>query len=295
MKRVLLATTALALSGPAFAADLAPVRMPLKAPPVVARPFSWTGCYFGGHVGAGWSHANFVDPNTLFNDVFFPPGNGLGLFAPTGASVGINQGAAVLGGGQIGCDYQFATNWVIGLAGDFSWTNLNGSTTDPFAFSGGDPFFGGKAGTPATLRDQTDWLASVTGRIGYAWDRWMLYGKGGVAWEHSRDSIGPLFAWATSVGAACAAVTPTAPCIASGTDTDTGWTVGIGLAWAFADNWTAGIEYDHYGFSNHSVTLAAPAVVGCGCTGGSAPITVNQSIDAVKLTLDYRFSWLLGQ
>src|SRR5579884_2708446 len=66
MKRILLATTALAttalaVSGGAYAADLAPVRMPLKAPPVVARPFSWTGCYIGGHLGGGWSHANFVD------------------------------------------------------------------------------------------------------------------------------------------------------------------------------------------------------------------------------------------
>jgi outer membrane immunogenic protein len=283
MKRILLATTALALSSPVFAADLAPVQMPLKAPPVVARPFSWTGCYVGGHLGAGWGHADFIDPNTLF-------GGGLGLFAPTGTGVGIDQGAGVVGGGQVGCDYQFATNWVVGLAGDFSWTNLNGSTSDPYAFSGGDLLFGGKNGVPATLRDRTDWLASVTGRVGYTWDRWMLYGKGGVAWEHSRDSIGPIFGWGSAAGA-CTSFTLTAPCIASGTDTDTGWTAGVGLTWAFADNWSAGIEYDHYGFGNHGVTLTAPPVAGCFCTGGSAPITVNQNIEVVKATLDYRFNW----
>lgn len=288
MKRILLATTALALSGPALAADLPPARVPLKAPAVVARPFSWTGCYVGGHLGGGWSHADFIDPNTLFNTAF--PGSGLGLFAPTGAGVGIDQGAGFLGGGQLGCDYQFATNWVIGLAGDFSWTNLDGSTSDPFAFFGGDPLFGGKAGVPATLRDQTEWLASVTGRIGYAWDRWMLYGKGGVAWEHSRDSIAPLFAWGSSTSA-CSSVSAATPCVASGTDTDTGWTVGVGLTWAFADNWSAGIEYDHYGFGNHGVTLTAPPTAGCGCAGGSAPITVNQNIEVVKATLDYRFNW----
>lgn len=283
MKRILLATTALALSGPAFAADLAPARMPLKAPPVVARPFSWTGCYIGGHVGADWGHTNFIDPNNPF-------GNGQGWFAPTGVGVGIDQGAGFVGGGQIGCDYQFAANWVIGLAGDFSWTNLDGSTSNPFAFSGGDPFFGGKNGVPATLRDHTDWVASVTGRIGYAWDRWMLYGKGGAAWEHSRDSIGPLFEWgAPTFGAFCAALVVGTACNASGTDTAIGWTVGVGIAWAFADNWSAGIEYDHYGFANHTVTLTAPAVGGFG--PGSAPITVNQTIDAVKVTLDYRFGW----
>lgn len=290
MKRILLATTALALSSPAFAADLAPVQMPLKAPPVAARPFSWTGCYIGGHLGGDWGSANFIDPNTLFNNVV-ALGSGLGLFAPTGAGIGIDQGAGFVGGGQVGCDYQFATNWVAGIAGDFSWTNLDGSASNPYAFFGGDPLFGGKNGVPATLRDQTDWLASVTGRVGYAWDRWMFYGKGGVAWEHSRDSIAPLFAWGSGVGAVCATVTPTAPCVASGTDTDTGWTVGVGLTWAFADNWSAGIEYDHYGFGNHTVTLTSPAVAGCFCTGGSAPITVNQSIEVVKATLDYRFNW----
>ena len=254
--------------------------MPLKAPPVAARAFSWTGCYVGGHLGADWGRANFIDPNTLF-------GGGLGLFAPTGASSGIDQRASFLGGGEIGCDYQFATNWVAGLAGDFSWTHLDGDPNDPYAFFGGDPLFGGKAGVPATLRDQTDWVASVTGRVGYAWDRWMLYGKGGVAWEHSRDSIGPLFAWGNAT-AFCVSLTPTAACYASGTDTDAGWTVGIGLEWAFADNWSASIEYDHYGFGNHSVMLTASGPL----TGaGSAPITVNQNIDAVEAKLDYHFNW----
>lgn len=287
MKRVLLATTALALSGPAFAADLGPARMPLKAPPVVARPFSWTGCYIGGHVGADWGHTNFIDPQNQGTVNGVP----IGLFAPTGVGVGIDQGAGFLGGGQIGCDYQFATNWVIGLAGDFSWTNLNGSRSDPFAFLGGDPLFGGKAGVPATLRDQTEWLASVTGRVGYAWDRWMLYGKGGVAWEHSRDSIGPNVVWGTTFANACFAFTPGTACNATGTDTQAGWTAGVGITWAFADNWSAGIEYDHYGFASHTITLTAPAAGGGGFGPGSAPITVNQNIDAVKVTLDYRFGW----
>lgn len=291
MKRILLATTALAFASPVFAspalaADLAPVRMPLKAPPVVARPFTWTGCYVGGHVGAGWGHADFVDPNAVL-----PEG---GFFAPTGAGVGIDQGGGFLGGGQVGCDYQFATNWVIGLAGDLSWTNLNGSASDPFAFARGDPFFGGKNGVPATLRDNTQWLASVTGRLGYAWDRWMLYGKGGAAWEHSNDSIQNIAGWGTP-GSLCGTGTGAAfafvACNPSGTDTATGWTAGVGVAWMFAPNWSAGIEYDHYGFGSHSVTLTSPNIL----TGSAAaPITVSQRIDVVKVTLDYRFN-LLGR
>jgi outer membrane immunogenic protein len=286
MKNLLLATTALAFVAPAFAADLAPPTMPLKAPPMERAPaYSWTGCYVGGHIGGGWGHANFIDPSSLGT-----LGTSVGNFAPTGAGIGIDQGAAVLGGGQVGCDYQFATNWVAGIAGDFSWTNLNGSTSDPYAFLSGDPLFAGKAGVPATLHDHTEWLASVTGRVGYAWDRWLLYGKGGVAWEHSRDSIGPFTFWGTSVTNACFALAVGTSYNATGTETDTGWTVGVGLEWAFADHWAAGIEYDHYGFGNQNATLAAsgPLVAG----GATAPITVNQRIDAVKLILDYRFSWL---
>jgi outer membrane immunogenic protein len=278
MKRILLATTALALVGPAFAADLPRPTMPLKAPPVV-RAFSWTGCYVGGNVGGATGHSNVSDPNI---GVLGP---GLGYFAPAGGSIGIDQGAGFLGGGQIGCDYQFATNWVVGLAGDFSWTNLNGNVTDPYAFAGGDPFFGGKTGVPASLHVKTEWLATATGRIGYAWDRWMLYGKGGVAWEHSRDSIQSLFGWGTP-GSICFSGVFVA-CNPSGTDTSPGWTVGVGLTYAFTDNWSAGIEYDHYGFGSHSVTLSDPNVA---FGGQSAPITVSQRIDAVKLTLDYRFN-----
>lgn len=282
MKRFLLATTALAFVGPAFAADIPPSMMPTKAPPMVRAPaFSWTGCYVGGHLGGGWGHSSISDPNI---GVLGP---GLGYFAPAGGSIGINQGAGFLGGGQLGCDYQFATNWVIGLAGDFSWTNLGGSTTDPYAFAAADPFFGGKSGVPATLHDRTEWLATTTARLGYAWDHWMLYGKGGAAWEHSRDSIGPLFGWGTP-GSICFAGAGFVGCNPSGTDTEAGWTVGVGLTWAFANNWSAGIEYDHYGFGSHSVTLTDPNV---GVGNPSAPITVSQRIDAVKLTVDYHFNW----
>jgi outer membrane immunogenic protein len=282
MKKLMLGSVALAamVAGPAVAAD-----MPVKAPPPPPVPaFSWTGCYVGGHIGAGWGHANVTDPNT---NVLGP---GMGYFAPTGGAIGIDQSARLLGGGQLGCDYQYATNWVIGLAGDFSWTNLSGDSTDPFAFAGGDPFFGGKAGTPATLHDKTEWLATVTGRVGYARDRWMLYGKGGVAWEHSRDSIQNLTAWGTP-GSLCFSGAAFTACNPSGTDTQVGWTIGVGLTYAFANNWSAGIEYDHYGFGTHSLTLTDPNIPAIS-SGPSASIQVSQRIDAVKFILDYHFGWL---
>src|SRR3954453_24017771 len=115
MKKLLLLSSALVVGGQAMAADL-----PVKAPPVAAAvPYSWTGCHVGGHVGAGWDRSTYSDPGT------FVPGFGsIQNFAPAGASFSGHGDAAFLGGAQAGCDYKFASRWVIGVGGDFSWTNL---------------------------------------------------------------------------------------------------------------------------------------------------------------------------
>lgn len=263
MKRLLLASALLAIAGQAFAADL-PTKMALKAP-LPPPAYSWTGCYLGGHIGGGWGNANFSEPDA--NAVFAPPGG----------NVGFKQDAGFLGGGQVGCDYETASHWVLGLAGDASWTRITGQ--------GIDPFFAGKFGNPITLRDNTDWLATATGRLGYAWDRWMLYVKGGAAWDHSTESMSNLITFGTPP-VLCATGGISVACNATGSETRLGWTAGLGLTWAFANHWSAGLEYDLYGFGRRSVTLTSLNVP----TGSpSAPVSVGQWIDAVKFTLDYHF------
>ncbi len=146
--------------GPGWAADL-PKRPVYKAPPPVVASvplFSWTGCYLGGHVGGGWGRKEFSDPIGA-------------LFAPPGEVVRVNT-SGFLGGGQIGCDWQFAPNWVIGIEGAASWADIKGDTFVP--------------ATPGTLHAKTDFLASATGRVGWTWDRWMLFAKGGAAWDHDK-------------------------------------------------------------------------------------------------------------
>jgi outer membrane immunogenic protein len=266
MKRLLLASTALVFGGPVFAAD-----MPVKAPPIVApAPFSWTSCYVGGHVGAGWSHDAFSDPG------YATPFGTFQNFAPAGSSIDVNGHAGALGGVQVGCDYQFATNWVIGLAGDFSWANINGQATDPF--------FAGKNGNPITLSSKTDQLATATARLGYAWDHFLLYGKGGAAWAHDKYSIqnlisfGPPFCF-TGTFIAC---NPT------GTETRPGWTAGAGIEWAFTNNWSALVEYDYYGLGNKGVSLFDP---NAGVGGTTGLVNVKQNIEALKFGINYRFGW----
>ena len=121
------------------------------------------------------------------------------------------------------------------VAGDFSFANIQGQ--------GLDPFFTGKNGGPITLTSRTDALASATGRIGYAFDHLLIYGKGGVAWArdgYSAQKFGSFNGNFCSVGGVFG------PCNPSGTATRWGWTAA-GIEWAFARNWSAFAEYDHYG------------------------------------------------
>ncbi len=248
MKRLLLASTALMFAGSALAADL-PAGVPVKAPIVAPIPyFSWTGCYVGGHVGYGWGRKSFSDPNG-FN------------FAPPGVTID-DDTRGFLGGGQVGCNYQFAPNWVVGFEGDVSWANIKGDLTS-------DPFFSGKN---QTVSAKTDWLATATGRVGYTWDRWLLYAKGGAAWAHDKYNIHfPAFFIFPATDFAA-------------TETRLGWTVGAGIEWAFADNWSAKIEFDHYDFGSRRIDLVDPTPF-----GGTFPGDIKQRIETVKFGINYRF------
>src|SRR6266545_2878762 len=122
MKRLMLAGVAgiaLVAGAPANAADLG-ARPTYKAPPVLAPVplFTWSGCYIGGHVGGAWGRKDFSDTGT-------------GKFVGDGSapqSIRVDT-SGFLGGGQIGCDYQFAPNWLVGVEGDFSGADIKGDVT----------------------------------------------------------------------------------------------------------------------------------------------------------------------
>src|ERR1700681_1103229 len=107
MRKMLFATAALVtIVGPAVAAD-----MPLQA----AAPFAArTSCYLGGHLGGGFAHKDMTDPVLLVQDSFLGAGSTNGITTVSPAPTG------VVIGGQIGCDYQFASSWVIGVEGGAS-------------------------------------------------------------------------------------------------------------------------------------------------------------------------------
>ena len=113
MKHILLAggIAALALSGAASAADLSRPAPVYKAAEPVASVYNWTGCYIGGNIG-GMSVKKDWSVQQTGNFAF---GRAEGSDKPTG----------FIGGGQIGCDYQFAGGFVVGIAGDYDWSDAH--------------------------------------------------------------------------------------------------------------------------------------------------------------------------
>jgi outer membrane immunogenic protein len=204
--------------GAASAADL-PARTYSKAP-APAPVYNWTGCYVGGHVGGVVSE----DRTTNAED------NSVG-FSSTG----------FVGGGQIGCDYQFAPGWVVGVEGRAAWSSLKDNHASRVRNLNTGVI------VPSQFSLSNDFLASATARLGYSFaDRWLVFARGGAAWtrEKADDAFTTLAGVAVDPGA---------------TMTRTGWTAGTGVEWAFAPHWSASLEYDYYDFGSHSATLTDPA------------------------------------
>lgn len=247
MKRQSLAAVALIglFGGSATAADLA-VRAPVyRAPPPVVTYFTWTSCYVGGNVGGLWARKQWTDRIT---------GDPL-----NGQSFGSHDVNSWLGGVQGGCNYQVGA-WVFGIQGDYDWTNANGSNANIL-------FLG------FTDRSEIRTLGSVTGRIGYAWDRFLGYVKGGGAWE--RDKYNMLSAGGFS--------------FATASETRGGWTVGIGAEYAFTDLVTGFVEYDYYNFGTRTNAFTC-VIPGCGFGGASSFTTdIEEKKSVVKVGFNVRF------
>jgi outer membrane immunogenic protein len=236
MKKFLLGTVAFVALGatvPALAADLAARPAYTKAPAYMAPIYNWTGFYIGGHVGGAFSGNNGFAGTT---------GNG-------------NDGR-FLGGLQVGADYQFAPNWVLGIEGQWSWL---GNNNNGVAFTG--------AGNGFVYTNNQRGLGSVTGRIGYTWGPALLYVKGGYAYSDYSESL-------TFNGAPQA--------FALNSSHHDGYTVGAGLEYMFAQNWSAKVEYQYYDFGK--TNFVTPAVL--------TPFGSTRNDEhTVKAGLNYRFNW----
>jgi outer membrane immunogenic protein len=249
MNKSLLASAAFAIAAasPGLAADL-----PLKGgAPLPA--FTWTSCYAGGHVGGASAQKDVTDPVQLVQDGF------LGLGTTVGVTTATARPTGLILGGQIGCDYQWPGNWVVGFEGAVSASYMKDTANV------GLPL--GLPGEQAALTIHTDMIPSVTARFGVAADRWLFYVKGGAAWVSDKYSLIGTFQGT--------------PFDFEGLDLHWGWTVGGGVEWAVWEYWSVRLEYDYYDFGHSNVLMSDSVNV------LSGPVDVKQTVQAVKLGLNF--------
>ena len=257
MKKSILGLVAIGalVASPAMAADL---RMPVKAPPApeVAPAPIWTGFYIGGHVGYGWEH---TDTNSF---------NSAGVLENSVS----DERQGVLGGGQVGVNYNFGSNWLIGVEGDFSGADINATTVHCSATG------------CASSHGTTDELATVRGRLGFIWNNALFYGTGGWAWSHSHTDR-----TVTCVGALCPGASAASALVgmtASASGDQGGWAAGGGIEYMFAPHWTARVEYLHYQFDNVARDFSYP-----GFPAAFRHNVSDNSIDTIRFGVNYLFNF----
>jgi outer membrane immunogenic protein len=241
---------------PAQAADIAvpgPSYYPKSIPPPAV--YDWTGIYIGGHVGGG------ILTDSVSQTATSPTGFNL-------ANSGSLRPAGVLGGAQIGANYEFVP-WVVGIEGSWTDSTISGSTLIPCSAC---PTLGTPPATAVQERFTSHalWFAALTGRAGYAANDWLFYAKAGGAWMHVSYTEDLL------VGAGVTAATQVI------SDNRTGFTAGAGIEFGLVENLSGKIEYDFYGFGSKNYNF------------NFTPISVRSNLHALTVGLNYRFNWSGG-
>jgi outer membrane immunogenic protein len=247
MKRILVAGAfTLAVAGQALAADLPPPpapppRAPAAYVPVPVPFYNWTGFYIGGNVGYGFG--------------------GISLSDSIGSSFASTTSQSFLGGGQVGVNWQFG-GLVLGAEGDFEWLPNTSNAITATA----------PGGAVATATINNRWLTLADARVGYAWDRLLLYGKGGGAFAGVSNSN-------VNIGGA--------PVAASVSGSNYGWTAGAGVEYAIWPSVTVRAEYDYVQLTRATYTVATTAAAGP--FSGDTITSNNRQISLVTVGLNYKF------
>ncbi len=227
MKRILFtAALAFATGGTALAAD---IQLP-EPPPTYFSTFPayhWSGFYAGVNGGGAFGNSNWMDPALAAT----------GDFSVTGFLIG----------GTLGANYQVGS-WVFGIEGDGDWANLDGTTFNTSCAGVG-------------CETSSDFLATIRGRVGYAWNRLLVYGTAGGAFADIQAAAGGL------------------PFMSS---TQAGWTAGAGVEYAIAPSWSAKVEYLFVDLGNASCGTA-------NCGGTTTTVSLNENV--VRGGFNYRFGW----
>jgi outer membrane immunogenic protein len=263
------AISALLIAAPlstAFAADIA---VPLPEP---VAAFNWTGWYVGGNFGFGYGtntgngYSSFVDPGA-------PTGlGGVAAFFAAGGNVlpGVNP-QGVIGGGQIGYDWQVSPLWVLGIVADVQASGMKASGY-------GTASIGAFTSITESNSAQVDWFGTVRGKVGFAASNLLVYGTGGLAYGGVKANT--TFNDPSSGGG---------PSVFAGSSslTNTGWAAGGGVEYALSRNWTIGTEYLYVDLGTISTTDTI--VSGPKPWANTFTSTSKFSDNIVRVFIDYKF------
>ena len=276
MKTVLTSAIALvAMAVTASAADM-PARGPAVAPaPYVAPVFTWTGFYVGVNAGAAW-HGRDNCPAAYGYD-----GTIVGSLRTDFIPACTSDDTSFTGGVQAGFNWQMGAA-VFGLEGDVNWVgNDSRHGFNTYSFKPVSTAYNYTLdGNP-----QSNLLAGIRGRLGWSFDRALLYMTGGAAFRNS-GSNDVIYAYDKSSGVLLATY---------GGNTDRsniGWSLGGGLEWAFTNNVSLRVEYLHSQFTRNNGIYTTPQT--------TSPVTdyykvafrndsSRDSIDVVRFGVNYRF------
>lgn len=251
MKRIRLTSAVVSLTLAGSSAAGAVESYPIKA----AKPdvAGWTGFYLGGHFGcaSGWS-------NWSANDGLSAVSGSTGVFNSYDAFKGTGS---YLFGLQAGYNLMLPSRLLMGFEADFSAPNTIAGEQTVASVSGGT----------ASYRDTVLGIGTARGRLGYAFDHWLLYGTAGFAWSYDRPERTQL-AGTPLVGNAAIGTVDTA------LTWRLGWVAGIGAEVPIAPHWTAKIEFLATEFGDHRKSLAASA----------EELNSNLSVQRVQVGLNYQ-------
>ena len=234
-----LLVAATAAAAPARAADM-PVT-PGYYPPVFppAAIYHWTGFYIGGNLGA----------DVLSDHITQAAAGTTALTGPAN-----NSPVGFIGGGQFGFNYQVSA-LVLGVEATISATNTSGTAHILNS-------------TPSTdnFTSAPRWLATATGRVGFAANDLLFYGRGGAAVMHTDYTESVSIGRVTSISTAL-------------NDNRTGFVAGVGLEYGLTENWSARAEYDFLGFGTKTYNFPAP------------PVAIKSDLSMVTVGVNYRFTF----
>jgi outer membrane immunogenic protein len=275
MKRFLLTTAAFGmLALPAMAADMAPAPV-YKAPIAVPVLCTWCGLYVGANVDGAWTNTTVTtSASSTFNNGF--PGSVEAApveAALANTSIGAGNKAHFIGGGQIGYNWQWSSI-VAGIETDFQ--GIASSSNTSTVTSLGSTFFNGPLRQTATASSQVDDLGTLRARLGFLVTPALLaYATGGLAYGEAKASASN-----SQVFFADPLVSGSLPHTGAGSFSQTrvGSTVGGGLEWRFAPNWSVKGEYLYYNLGTGSFSYINNHFL----TGGGL-FTTTALTSAVKL------------